>query len=288
MRKYVAFACLAVFSASCTNTRIKEHEDWGKHYTDAGIKNACFILRDNNHEAIHYYNKERCTERFMPASTFKIFNSLVGLETAVAPDDQFVIKWDSVVRSQPEWNKDMDMREAFKVSNIGYYQELARRIGPARMQHWLDTVQYGNMNMGKKVDDFWVNDSLKISADEQTGFLKRLYFSELPFSERSQRIVKTMMLQEQTPEYNLYYKTGTGKIGNKYIYWVVGFAEKIEHVKELKGSMNKSDVRYYPYFFAQNFEMPVSDSTKDWFKVRIELVHDVLRDYGVIPKEESK
>jgi beta-lactamase class D len=287
MRKYIAIAGLLAFSASCTQTRVKEHEEWGKHFTDKGIKNACFILRDNNHEAIHYYNKERCIQRFKPASTFKIFNSLVALETTVAPDDQLVIKWDSVVRSQPEWNKDMNMREAFEVSNVGYFQELARRIGPARMQHWLDTVHYGNMNMGGKIDNFWLNDSLKISADEQTGFLKRMYFAELPFSERTQRIVKTMMLREQTPDYNLYYKTGTGEVGDKYIYWIVGFAEKIDHTKELKGSMNKSDVRYYPYFFAQNFEMPISDTSQNWFKTRIEILHEVLQDYKVITKETN-
>ncbi len=242
------------------------------------------MLRDNNHESIHFFNKERITRRFLPASTFKVFNSLVALETAVAPDDQLVIKWDSVVQSRPELNKDMNMREAFKVSSLWYYQEIACRIGPARMQHYLDTVKYGNMKMEGRIDNFWINNSLQISADEQTGFLKKLYFAELPFSERSQRIVKTMMLQEQTPAYNLYYKTGTGMVGDKYIYWIVGFAERIEHVKEPKESMNKSDVRYYPYFFAQNFEMAVSDTSKDWFKVRIEILHDILKDYRVLPK----
>jgi len=243
------------------------------------------MLRDNNHESIHYYNKERCLQRFLPASTFKIFNSLVALETAVAPDDQLVIKWDSVVRWRPEWNKDMNMREAFKVSNVAYYQEIARRIGPGRMQHYLDTVKYGNMKMEGRIDTFWLNNSLQISADEQTGFVKRLYFTELPFAERTQRIVKTLMLQEQTPAYNLYYKTGTGRVGDKYIYWVVGFVERIEHVKEPEGSMNKSDVRNYPYFFAQNFEMPVADTSRDWFKVRIDIVHEILKNYGAIPAQ---
>jgi beta-lactamase class D len=281
----IIFCCLSILLlSSCAKTRIKEHPEWGKFYEQAGIKDACFILRDNNHESIHYYNQKRCTQPFLPASTFKIFNSLVALETAVAPDDQLVIKWDSVVRDHAEWNKDMNMREAFKVSNVAYYQEIARRIGPAKMQHYLDTVRYGNMKMGGRIDNFWLNDSLQITADEQVGFLKRLYFYELPFSERTQRIVKTMMLHEQTPGYNLYYKTGTGHVGDKYIYWVVGFSERIEHVKEPKGSMNASDFRNYPYFFAQNFEMPVSDTTKDWFKVRIDLVHDLLKEYGAITK----
>jgi len=278
----LAFIFIALIS-SCRDVRIKDHAEWGKYYDQYGIKNACFILRDNNHESIHYYNKERSTRRMLPASTFKIFNSLVALETAVAPDDQLVIKWDSVVR-RPDCNKDMNMREAFKLSCVPYYQEIARRIGPARMQHYLDTVNYGNMKMGGKIDEFWLNDSLQISPDEQTGFVKRLYFAELPFSERSQRIVKTMMLQEQTPTYNLYYKAGTGRVGDKYVYWVVGFSEKIEHYKEPEGSMNKTGIRNYPYFFAQNFEMPASDTSKDWFKVRIDILHEVLKEYGALPK----
>jgi len=239
------------------------------------------MLRDNNHESIHYYNKDRCTQRFLPASTFKIFNSLVALETAVAPDDQLVIKWDSVVR-RPEWNKDMAMREAFRVSCLPYYQEIARRIGLARMQHYLDTVKYGSMKISGSIDNFWLNNSLQISPDEQTGFLKRMYFYELPFSERSQRIVKTMMLREDSSGYKLYYKTGTGIVNDKCIYWIVGFAERIEHVKEPEGSMNKSDVRNYPYFFAENFELAASDSTKDWFKIRTEVLHNILKDYGAI------
>jgi len=67
------------------------------------------------------------------------------------------------------------------------------------MQHYLDTVKYGNMKMAGRIDNFWLNDSLQISPDEEMGFLKKLYFTELPVSERSQRIVKTMMLQEEHP-----------------------------------------------------------------------------------------
>jgi beta-lactamase class D len=284
MRIYILLAGLfALLLGSCAKSRIKDHKEWEHYFSDNGIRNACFILRDNNHESIHYYNKDRCVQRFLPASTFKVFNSLVALETVVAPDDQLMIKWDGVDRGKAEWNKEMTMREAFKVSNIGYYHEIARRIGPARMQHYLDTVKYGNMRMEGSIDSFWINNSLQISADEQTGLLKRMYFAELPLAERTQRIVKTMMLQEETPKYNLYYKTGTGKVGDKYLYWVVGFAERIEHVKEAKASMNKSDVRYYPYFFAQNFEMPVADTSKDWFKVRLDIVHKILAEYGAIP-----
>ena len=243
---------------------------------------ACFEIRDNNHEAVTYFNLDRCSRRMVPASTFKIFNSLIALETGIAANDQLVIKWDSVPR-RPEWDKDMTMAEAFKVSCVPYYQEIARRIGPGRMQHYLDTISYGNKNMGGSIDQFWLNDSLRITPDEQLGFLKKLYFAELPVSDRSQRIVKVMMLREQTPNYNLYYKTGTAiRVGNKNIFWIVGMAERIEHVKEPKESMNKSDVRNYPYFFVENFEVSKDDTAKDWNQVRMDILHKILKDQGIL------
>ncbi len=282
--RFAGLICLIIIVSSCRDVRIKEHKDWDQFYNKYGIKDACIMIRDNNHESIHYLNKDRCIKRFTPASTFKVFNSLVALETAVAPDDHLVIKWDGIDRKMPEWNKDMDMAEAFKLSNVGYYQEIARRIGAKRMQHYLDTCKYGNMNMDCAIDSFWLNDTLKISADEQIGLLKKMYFYELPMSERSQRMVKALMLREQAPNFKLYYKTGVGKAGDKWLYWVVGFTEKITHGKEHEGSMNKADERNYPYFFAQNFEMPMSDTSKDWLKVRIDVLHEVLKDYGALPR----
>jgi beta-lactamase class D len=282
----VAVICFIALltGSSCRDIRIHEHSDWGKYFEDNGIKNACFILRDNNHEAIHYYNKERSLKRFTPASTFKIFNSLVALETSLAPDEQFIIRWDSVKTSREACNKDLTMREAFRESCVNYYREIARRIGKAQMQHYLDTVKYGNMQMGNAVDSFWLNNTMQISADEQVGFVKRLYFNELPFAERTQRIVRSMMLWEDQPGYKLYYKTGQGEVDGKYIYWIVGFSERIEKVKEPKESMNKSNERMYPYFFAENFELPVSDTSKDWAKVRLDILHQLLKEVNAIPR----
>jgi len=283
--RLVFVAIIGMMVASCAKTRIIEHKDWGAKYEQYGIKDACFILRDNNHEAVHYYNLNRCSERYLPASTFKIFNSLVALETGVAPDERLLIKWDSTKAARAECRKDMDMSEAMKLSCVWYYQEVARRIGAGRMQLYLDTMNYGNRNMGGSIDMFWLNDSLKISADEEAGFVKRLYFAELPVSERSQRIVKNIMLREETPKYKLYYKTGTGEYNGKNIYWVTGFVERIEHVKEPKGSMNKTDIRTYPYFFSQNFELPVGNTSANWYDVRINITKEILKDYGALPRQ---
>jgi beta-lactamase class D len=280
MNKILFFAIALITLASCREARIKDHPEWEKQFKAQGITNACFMLRDHAHESIHFYNKERCLERFSPASTFKIFNSLVALETGIAQDETLTIPWDSVVR-RPEWNKNMNMREAFKVSNVAYYQELARRIGAQNLQHYLDTVKYGNQKIGAQVDSFWLNNSLQISADEQVGFLKKLYFEELPFTLRTQTIVRSMMLREDTAGSKLFYKTGWGQTQKgDQLLWIVGFMEHQVEVKENKNSMNKSDVRNYPYIFALNFEVPKGDTSKDWGAVRTEILHQLLSDYG--------
>ena len=272
--------------SSCRESRIKEHSEWAARFKQYGIDSGCFMLRDHAHESINMYNKERCLQRFTPASTFKIFNSLVALETGVANDDALVIPWDSVQRWSPEWSHDMDMREAFRVSNVPYYQEIARRVGRQNFQHYLDTVQYGNKKIGPKVDEFWLDNSLQISADEQVGFLKKLYFDELPFIVRTQSIVKGMMMREDSANNRLYYKTGSGFTtkGDK-LFWIVGFMEHVLRVKENEKSMNKSGVRNYPYFFALNFEVPKNDSSRNWYEVRTSLLHQLLDDYGATRDE---
>lgn len=287
--RYIGLLLLSVlFISSCRDSRIHEKNEWGKFFEAEGIKDACFILRDNNHEAIYYYNKDRCLQQYTPASTFKIFNSLVALDVPVVPDEQFVIAWDSVERWNADWNRDMNMREAFKVSNLGYYQAIARKIGYDYMQHYIDTANYGNKNISGAIDSFWINDTLKISADEQVGLVKRLYFNQLPFSERTQRIVRSMMLQENEKDYKLSYKTGWGYHGDKQILWVVGFVEKVEHMQEHENSMNKSDIRLYPYFFAMNFDVPAGDESKKWGQVRIDILKEILEDFGAIPADTTK
>lgn len=281
MKRILLMGVLIVLAcASCRDTRIKEHNGWKQYFDKYGIQNGCFIMTDHTHEAVHLYNKDRCLQRFLPASTFKIFNSLVALETATAQDETLLIPWDSIRRG-PQWDKSMTMKEAFKTSNIGYYQELARRIGAQDMQHFLDTVKYGNMKMGKHVDSFWVDNSLQISADEQVGFLKRLYFEQLPFTLRTQTIVRSIMLQQDSADNKLYYKTGWGHLPNgKDILWVVGFLEHSEEFKEHKNSMNKSDRRNYPYIFALNFEINRNDQSRNWMEARINLLNDLLNDFG--------
>lgn len=271
---------LTMFSA-CQRDNILTQDQWGPIFKKYGIDSACFELADNNHDMIYIYNLQRASKRFSPASTFKIMSSLIALETNVALDENLIIPWDGVPR-RPEWDKDMNLREAFKVSCVPYYQALARKIGKVDMQKWIDTVKYGNKRTGPNVDDFWLNDTLQITPDEQVGFIKKLYFDKLPFAQRSQRIVRSLMLQEDSTHYKLYYKTGTQMPlrNNKKVIlaWIVGFVEKRE--TQIGVVTKKEETNYKPYFFAMNFE--TSDTTMNTMDIRKKLLKEILAERRII------
>ena len=220
-------------------------------------------MLNNADGEILVYNMELDTMRFTPASTFKIVNSLIGLETGKILDENMLIKWDGVKRSNAEWNADMDMKQAFKVSNVGYYQEVARRIGADTMQHWIDTLAYGNGTIGKSIDSFWLNNTLKVSPDEQLGFMKRLYFDQLPFRKSVQQIVRNVMLQEDNTAYKLSYKSGWGfDEQNNSIGWLTGWIEENRHV----------------YFFVTLVKS--KDPKVDMKAVRLAITRDILKEKG--------
>ena len=150
---------------------------------------AAFVLYDYNNQKFVKHNSGRCAERFLPASTFKIPNTLIGLETGIIKDAEFVIPWDSSETWNPAWNKDHTLRSAIKYSVVPYYMELARRVGREKSQHYLNIFDYGNKTIGNIADFYWLDNTLKISADEQVLFIKKLYENKLPVSKRSIDIV---------------------------------------------------------------------------------------------------
>ena len=209
---------------------------------------GAFVLFDMQKEKYFRYNQPRCAERFLPASTFKIPNSLIGLETGVITNENFVIKWDGVKRWNDEWNKDHTLATAIKFSVVPYYQELTRRAEREKLNIYLKTIGYGNQTIGKKVDMLWLDNSLKISADEQISFLKRFYEYKLPFAKRSVDIVKKIMPEEKYPNLLLKFKTGAGtKEDGTWIGWIVGYVEK-------KGNV---------YLFAFNIEAETFEEVRD-------------------------
>lgn len=192
--------------AACAPNNVKEEKDWEKYFAQHKVEGT-FMLFNNSQGEFKVYNLERAKKRFQPASTFKIFSSLVGIHTGVIKDTGMVIPWDSVTRQFPAWNQDLTMAQAFRLSAVPYFQEVARRIGQPTMQLWLDSIKYGNMKISR-LDTFWLDNSLLISPDEELGFVKKLYFDQLPFAKTTMKTVRDVMLMEKTAKYELSYKTG--------------------------------------------------------------------------------
>lgn len=274
MKQYLfVFSLVALVFSACNTNNVTQDDSLKKYFDDAGVQGT-FAIFDNAQGQFTVYNLKRYRDSaYLPASTFKIFNSLAALGTGVVFSDTVVVPWDKVVRMGPggdtmkQWNKDMDMREAFSVSNVGFYQEMARRIGKDTMQKLLDSVGYGlrydTFRIKGNMDRFWLDNTLKITPDEQLGFVKRLYFKQLPFQNREQEIVKSLMVRESNDKYILAYKTGWGTTekGNQ-LGWVVGWVEENKHV--------------YP--FVLNIESP--DAKMDMVGARMKILKGILTQMG--------
>ncbi len=260
----IFFLSSIIFFSACSPNNVTI-EDSLKKYFDSNHVAGSFALFDNGLGRFTIYNLSRYKDSaYLPASTFKIVNSLIGLQTGRIENEKMIIKWDGIKRWNEDWNKDLTMEEAFKVSCVPYYQEVARRIGKDTMQAWLDSLKYGNHKIGNRIDTFWLDNSLKITADEQLGLVKKLYFSQLPFSKTTTDIVKKVMVRESNANYILAYKTGMGYRENgNALGWIVGWIEENKH----------------PYFFVLNIE---GTHDTDIVTIRKNMLMHILDNQGFL------
>jgi beta-lactamase class D len=261
-KQFFLLFTIAVFSLTNCIQKQKSfiREDFKKYYDQYQVEGS-FVLYDQKNDQFICYNQEQTRQPFIPASTFKICNSLIGLETGVISDENFIIPWDSVIRQVPAWNSDQDLKTAFKNSTVWYYQELARRVGGRQMKYWLEKANYGNADTTGRIDMFWLSGGLRISPIQQIDFLKRLHDNKLPFSQRSMDIVKNIMVAESTKDYVLRAKTGWSEQDNKNIGWYVGYLETKDNV----------------YYFA-NCIQTSNVNNIDFAKSRKEIVYSILND----------
>ena len=268
MLRILCFVLPVLFLGSCTLNNVNEEPDL-KQYFDQAKVTGTFGLFNNGNGEFTIYNLNRFKDSaYLPASTFKIVNSLIGLQTGRVTDDSTIIPWDGIKIPVDAWNQNLSMYQAFRYSSVPWYQELARKIGKDTMQKWLDTLHYAALKgraVIQKIDTFWLDNSVKVTADEQLGIVKRLYFGQLPFFKRTMDIVRNMMLQEQTPLYSLSYNTGWGHAENGHsIGWIIGWIEENRH----------------PYFFSLQVES--ADPDADFNTLRIDLLKQILKHQGFL------
>ena len=224
---FILLACIGLVQHAFAQQPTFVSKDYTALFERHGVT-GCFVLHEINSAKYTVYNDSLIHQGATPASTFKIVNSLIALQTGVARNETFALKWDSVDRRNPNWNKDQTMREAFGNSTVWFYQEIARRVGKEEMKKRLDQLQYGNADTSGGIDKFWLSGGLRVSPIEQIDFLSRLYTRALVrdgFALEHIETVKAMMLREDAKTHKLYGKTGWGIQDGANIGWFVGFVE---------------------------------------------------------------
>ena len=239
---------------------VQTRDDLLTVFNEFGVTGTFVLFEPGTNRTIAI-NAERAATRFITASTFKIPNSLIALETGVIRDENELIPYGGQPQPFKQWEKDMGIREAIAVSNVPIYQELARRIGLERYHHWLKALDYGNQQTGTVVDRFWLDGPIAISAIEQARFVARLGSKILPLSRRTQDIVGDIMKLEAEDGASLYGKTGWLMSASPNLGWWVGWVDRDSKITS----------------FALNIDMPGrQDAAK-----RIPLAKALLGKLGV-------
>ena len=246
MRKYFLWLSVCLYSACVSNETAPQspettpqeilRPDFGSLLDSQQLIGAILIY-DPQQQITYTNDPAYCRIGRLPASTFKIANSIVSLETAVMASDSSISRWDGQSRALPIWEEDLTLHQAFQRSCVPCYQDIARQIGPERMRTQLDKIQYPGMVFDSTtINNFWLVGTSRISPFEQIDFLQRLYNAQLPIQERTWKMLKRMMLLDKNKRYTLSGKTGWAVRGDENNGWFVGYLEKANQV----------------YFFATN------------------------------------
>nr|AMP48063.1 classD [uncultured bacterium] len=230
-------------------------------FSQQGVQGT-IVMSSLNGGKTFIHNDLRAGQRFSPASTFKIPNTLIALEEKALAGKDDIFKWDGQIHDVATWNHDQTLTSAFKVSCVWCFQELARRVGAEKYQQYLRALNYGEWREPFVATTFWLDGSLQISALEQVNFLRRVYRRELPLSDHAYETLKHIMLVEQGNTYTLWAKTGWAARVTPPVGWYVGYVE------------TPTDV----WVFATNIELR---DEKD-LELRQKLTRSALQVKGVI------
>jgi beta-lactamase class D len=272
MKKLLPLALLAACGSPTpepvrSSATVEVRDDLSFLYDSAQVTGS-FILHDLTRDRWLYIDSTQADVATLPASSFKIFSSLYGLESGVVTGPDHVFRWDSTDYGRPEVNHDLTLSESMKVSAYWVHRDIARKAGAEVLKHWLDTVGYGNADTSGGFDRTWVRGNLRITPREQVRFLERLVKNELPFSQRTMDTVKDITLQEDTLGYRLHGKTGWAMGSEGSIGWFVGWVERNDSTG--------------PFVFANRIRTPDTLSTT-FAPARRAISIEVLRRTGVIP-----
>ena len=247
---------------------IREFEPAIRDSLDSANVVGSVLIFDPSKNTYYSNDYNRAYNVFLPASTFKIPNSIIALELGNAVDENTIIPWDSTVRDNKNWNQDLTLEEAYGYSCVPCYQALARKAGVFNMKTQLERMEYPGMVFDfSSVDLFWLQGESRISQRQQVDFLQKLKTKQLPLKPSTYTAMKKIMLFDQTDDYAIYAKTGMAIRDTVTYGWFVGYVET-------KGNT---------YYFATNIAPGEGmDLWGEFVPARIEVTLQALRYYDIL------
>lgn len=231
-KKVLVVAIATLFLSACSSNTVKQHQIHSisanknseeiKSLFDQAQTTGVLVIKRGQSKEIYSNDIKRASTEYVPASTFKMLNALIGLEHHKATTTE-IFTWDGQKRLFPDWEKDMTLGDAMKASAIPVYQELARRIGLDLMSKEVKRIGFGNADIGSKVDNFWLIGPLKITPEQETRFAYELANKTLPFSKNVQEQVQSMVFIEEKNGRKIYAKSGWGWDVEPQVGWLTGW-----------------------------------------------------------------
>ena len=267
---------LAVILKSCSNTTSSDQDlkspttkaeptynevDSFKTLINKAQVTGSILIFDVDRNTYFSNNFHWAKSGFLPASTYKIPNSIIALETGIMHSDSTMILWDGEKKRFKVWEQDLTLRDAFHYSCVPCYQDIARKVGVQPMNEYVDKLEYGKMDIDStNLDLFWLRGNSKITQFEQIDFLKRFNTSQLPITNRTEHIMKDMMIITENDSMTIRGKTGWSNENSINNGWFVGYIER-----------NKT-----LYYFATNIQPKPEVSLQTFAELRRTLTYEAL------------
>ncbi len=224
---FTLFFFASLFFA-CSPNNVKIDASIAKLLDSAGVEGSFALLENGSGQFTIANLSSYKDSAYAPLNTFFILPSLIALDKGtIHPNPSTWISTDSVA----------------------YYQKLMEAQGRPTLIKAIDSIHYGKGLVSANLNEFWKDQSLRITADEQLGLIKKLYFKSLPFQKRSQELFKKMISKEDNSNYHLSYIEATDS--STQLSWVIGYEEENKHIYffvlntngNKKGSANASPAK---------------------------------------------
>ena len=206
-QKLFSLVIVAALFFSCSPNNVKLDAGISKLLDSAGVQGSFALLENGSGQFtianLSFYKDSA----YSPLNTFFIIPSLIALDKGVI--NQNANTWVSA-------------------DSVAFYQNLMSTLGRSAIIKSIDSIHYGKGVVSADMKEFWRDQSLRITADEQLGLIKRMYFRELPFQKRSQELFKKMISKEDNSNYHLSYIEASDSLSQ--VSWVLGFVEENKHI----------------------------------------------------------